>query len=96
MAADDAASRRHGGTTVAAALLRFAGASAPESPSLPAASLGAGAHAVVQRIERLLDPPRPLCKKARAAGAATAVGALALPVGVACTSLAVLAAVLLV
>jgi beta-lactamase regulating signal transducer with metallopeptidase domain len=96
LAADDAAARRHGGMTLAAALLSFARASAADGVGVQAATLGAGAHAVVQRIERMLDPPRPLCKTVRAAGAATAIGAVALPVGVACTSLAVLAAVLVV
>lgn len=94
MAADDVASRRHGATTLAAALLRFAGANVPEGARLPAATLGAGDHAVVQRVTRMLDPPRPLGRTARMAGTATAAAAVALPVGLACAPLAVLAAVL--
>ena len=53
MCADDAAAHRHGGQTVAGALLALAGASA-----LPAPALGATATGVVERVERLLDPAR--------------------------------------
>lgn len=54
MRADDVAAQRHGGDTVAGALLALA---APGLVSAPAPALGAAGVGVADRVERLLFPP---------------------------------------
>lgn len=74
MRADDVARRRHGGETVARALLTLSGVA-------PAGALGAGGAATGRRLARLLDPPAPAQYRA-AAAMATALAGVALPVAV--------------
>lgn len=86
MCADDAARRRHGGTSLVTALLAMSSAPAP------LAALGAGGPAVLLRARRLLVPPTtPQVLRARLAlvgisvsGALTVAGALLLMVPEAC------------
>lgn len=94
MSADDAAARRHGGTTVVEALLALTtpghGATgvsrASTAPALlPAVALGAAGPGVADRVERLLFPPDP-AQLRRARG--VAAGALLL--GPAATALVLL------
>jgi Zn-dependent protease with chaperone function len=72
MAADDAAARGSGRSTVVAALLALA-----TGTVIPAASLAAAAQAVPARVERLLDPPRPLVAAALASALAVILTVLA-------------------
>jgi hypothetical protein len=72
MAADDAGARRAHRLTLAGALLTVAGA------RVPAGALGAGGTAGAQRIQRLIDSPRPASRGRRAANSALAVIAVPL------------------
>lgn len=54
MCADDAATRRHDRNTLLGALLALTGA-----VTLPSAALGAAGVGVIDRVERLADPPPP-------------------------------------
>ena len=65
MAADDAAARGSGRTTVVAALLAIGTGTA-----VPAAAIPAAAYAVPARVERMLRPPRPVAD----AGVGAALG----------------------
>jgi Zn-dependent protease with chaperone function len=85
MAADDVAAGQHTRGTLAQALIRFGLAGAP-SPAL-----AAGGDTAIQRIERMLAPPRPLRLPARTAGRLAAVGMVGVPAATACVPLAVLA-----
>jgi Zn-dependent protease with chaperone function len=67
MAADDAAGRRAHRLTLAGALLTLAEA------RVPAGALGAGETAGAQRIQRLIDSPRPASVRRRAATSALAL-----------------------
>ena len=77
MLADDAAARHHQRHTVAAALLRVAGARAP------AAGLAAGGPTAVARVRRMLAPARPVSPAGRILVAAAVAAAVLLPVAVA-------------
>ena len=67
MAADDAAARRAHRLTLAGALLTLAEA------RVPAGALGAGGTAGAQRIQRLIDSPRPAGRSRRMATSAVAL-----------------------
>ena len=67
MAADDAATRRTHRLTLAGALLALA------ATRVPAGALGAGGTAAAQRVRRLIETPRPLSWRRRAAISAAAL-----------------------
>ncbi|ROO88971.1 peptidase M48-like protein [Actinocorallia herbida] len=66
MLADDHARARHGGRTVASALVRLAAGRA-EAASVPAPALGAAERSVVARVRRLTAPAAPMPGWQRAA-----------------------------
>ncbi|MFF4793924.1 M56 family metallopeptidase [Streptomyces sp. NPDC001276] len=73
LAADDEAMSRSGALTLARALVEMAGAGAP------AASLAASGGQVAGRVNRLLDPQRPLHRAAAWGGGLVAAAVLVLP-----------------
>jgi hypothetical protein len=85
MDADDAASAQHG-----AAHDRL-GAGQPCQGAHAIAGLGAGGHSVMHRRQRLLAPPRPLCRAARLSGRIASLGALTLPLGLSCATVTMVA-----
>jgi hypothetical protein len=89
MAADDAAARASGRTTVVAALLAIGtGVAVPAAAlSIPGAGLAAAAYAVPARVERMLRPPQP----ASDAALAVALGAVLLLLNLLPAALTVLA-----
>jgi hypothetical protein len=89
MAADDAACRKHGAGVVAGALVGLAVARTRDP------ALGAGGHTVIDRAERMVAPAPRLRLPARVAAAATSAVALVLPVVCACTTVMVVAAMLI-
>ena len=80
MAADDHARRHHDPHALASALLALARARSPEY------ALGAARHNVTSRLERMLRPSRSLRAPSRVMPAATAAGAITLPIGLACST----------
>lgn len=73
MLADDRAVRRHDRSALARALWRVS------SAQVPSGGLGAGGNDVVLRARRLLEPVRPLPRRAQVAVVALTTGVLALP-----------------
>jgi Zn-dependent protease with chaperone function len=80
MAADDYARRDHSTDALAAALLALATARTPRH------ALGAAEHSVTDRLRRMLSSTRPLPKLTRVGTFASAGTALALPIGLSCTT----------
>jgi hypothetical protein len=81
MAADDAAAKQSGRAALVAALLAIATGTA-----VPVNALAAASCAVPARVERLLDPPRPVA----AIAGATALTALATVLAIAPAALTLL------
>lgn len=75
--ADDRAVRRESGHTLAGAIATLG--LGRDGPAGLASSLAAAGGAVVARVQRLLDPPRPLPALIRVGGAGAAVSLVALP-----------------
>ena len=88
MAADDHARRDHSTDALASALLALAAASTPQH------MLGAAGHSVADRLRRMLASTKPLPNRTRIGAVATAATAVALPIGLSCTTM--LAAVAIV
>jgi Zn-dependent protease with chaperone function len=80
MAADDHARRDHSTDALASALLALATARSPQH------ALGAAQHSVTDRLKRMLASTKPLPKLTRVAPLASGATALALPVGLSCTT----------
>jgi hypothetical protein len=87
MAADDDARRDHSSDALASALLALAAARSPQH------ALGAAEHSVTDRLKRMLASTKPLPKLTRIGTVTSAATALALPVGLSCTTALAAAAV---
>jgi Zn-dependent protease with chaperone function len=87
MAADDHARRDHGTDALASALLALATARSPLH------ALGAAEHSVADRLRRMLAATKPLPRLTRVGTGTSAAAALALPVGLSCTTVFAAAAV---
>jgi hypothetical protein len=80
MAADDDARRDHSTDALASALLALATARSPQH------ALGAAEHSVTDRLRRMLASTKPLPKLTRIGTLTSGATALALPVGLSCTT----------